>query len=291
MRTTMTLTPMLVVATAVALTGCTGSGLSSGSGSATSTASSAAKPASTSTPAGATAITGTVVVSAASSLKETFSTLATQFEKAHPGVKVTLNFGGSDTLASQITSGSPVDVFAAASPKTMAVVTGAKDAIGSPVNFAKNKLEIATPPKNPAKIATLADTTTRGGVQLVVCQATTPGAVRPRSRCTRERDWSPSRSASNRTSSPYSPRWRKEADAGMVYQTDVKAAGAKVKGVPFPQANKAIATYPIAAVTTGKNPATGAAFIPTCCPVRAARAQGGGIHCPVAASSPPHRDC
>lgn len=254
MRAKQSLMSLLALATTggLVLTGCGGSsssGAAATSAAATSTTASAAGP-----------ITGTVVVSAAASLRETFTTVAGQFEKAHPGVKVTLNFGGSDMLASQITSGSPVDVFAAASTKTMMTVTSAKDALGTPVNFAKNKLEIATPPSNPAKIATLADTT-KSGVKLVLCQATVPcGAAAVKAYAGARLVPKPV-SLEPDVKSVLTKVELKEADAGMVYQTDVQAAGAKVKGVPFPEAAKAIATYPIVGVSTGKNPATGAAFI------------------------------
>src|SRR5664279_4221136 len=92
---------------------------------------------------------GTIVVFAASSLKSTFTTLAANFEAANPGVKVVPSFGGSDTLAAQITQGAPVDVFATASTTTMATVTNAGDATGTPQVFAKNELEIAVAPSNP----------------------------------------------------------------------------------------------------------------------------------------------
>ena len=52
-----------------------------------------------------------------------------------------------------------------------------------------------------------------------------------------------------------------EADAGLVYRTDVKAAGAKVDGVDFPEAAKAVNSYPIAQVITGKNPNAGKEFV------------------------------
>ena len=71
-----------------------------------------------------------MTVFAAASLKESFTTLGKEFEKAHPGTKVTFSFGGSDSLAAGITGGAPADVFASASPKTMAIVTDKKDAAG-----------------------------------------------------------------------------------------------------------------------------------------------------------------
>lgn len=98
-------------------------------------------------------LSGTVTVFAAASLKESFTTLGKQFEEEHPGTKVTFSFGGSDSLAASITGGAPADVFASASPKTMAIVTDAGAASGTPATFVRNQLEIATLPGNPDKIA------------------------------------------------------------------------------------------------------------------------------------------
>lgn len=77
-------------------------------------------------------LSGSITVFAAASLQESFTILKADFEKAHPGTKVNFSFGGSDTLAAQITSGAPADVFAAASPKTMAIVTDKKDTATTP---------------------------------------------------------------------------------------------------------------------------------------------------------------
>ena len=114
-----------------------------------------------------------MTVFAAASLQESFTTLGKEFEKAHPGTKVTFSFGGSDTLAASITGGAPADVFAAASPKTMAIVTDAKDASGTPATFVRNQLEIATLPGNPEKIASLKDLT-KSGLKVVLCDKTVP---------------------------------------------------------------------------------------------------------------------
>lgn len=118
-------------------------------------------------------VTGTVTVFAAASLKESFTTLGKDFEKAHPGTKVTFSFGGSDTLAASITGGAPADVFAAASPKTMAIVTDKKDAATAPSTFVRNQLEIATLPGNPDKVASLKDLT-KSGLKVVLCDKTVP---------------------------------------------------------------------------------------------------------------------
>lgn len=98
-------------------------------------------------------LSGTVTVFAAASLKESFTALGKEFEKQHPGTEVTFSFGGSDSLAASITGGAPADVFAAASPKTMKIVTDAGDASGTPATFVRNQLEIVTLPGNPDKIS------------------------------------------------------------------------------------------------------------------------------------------
>jgi molybdate transport system substrate-binding protein len=222
------------------------------------TSSAAATHTASSAPA-ASGLSGTAVVFAASSLKATFTTLATNFEQANPGTKIVLSLGGSDTLAAQITAGAPVDVFAAASTATMATVTNAHDGVGTPVVFAKNLLEIAVPPSNPAHIASLADTA-KSGVKLALCEATAPcGAAAVKAY-----------TAGSITAHPvtFEPDVASvltqvelgEVDAGIVYQTDVKGAGAKVTGINFPEASSAINTYPIVVVTTGKNPTVGHAF-------------------------------
>lgn len=97
-------------------------------------------------------LSGSITVFAAASLQESFTILKADFEKAHPGTKVNFSFGGSDTLAAQITSGAPADVFAAASPKTMAIVTDKKDTATTPATFVRNQLEIATLPGKPPSL-------------------------------------------------------------------------------------------------------------------------------------------
>ena len=247
-----------VTAGALALTACGSSSSSKPAAQASTTT--APATAATGSSAATGAAMGTIVVSAASSLKDTFTQLAKQFEAAHPGTKVTLNFAGSDALAAQITGGAPVDVFAAASTKTMTTVTAAKDGLAAPVNFVKNELEIAVPPSNPAKITSFADTV-KPGVKLVLCAAAVPcGAAATKAYAAAKLTPKPV-SLEQDVKSVLTKVELNEADAGIVYQTDVLSAGDKVAGIAFPEAAQAIATYPIVGVTTGKNPTGGAAFI------------------------------
>jgi molybdate transport system substrate-binding protein len=208
----------------------------------------------------ASKLSGNVVVFAASSLKVTFTTLIADFETANPGLKVTPSYGGSDTLAAQITQGAPVDVFAAASTTTMGTVTTAGDAVGTPQVFAKNELEIAVAPNNPDHIATLADVT-KSGVKLAVCAAAVPcGAAAAKAFAAAGLTPHPVTLEQDVTS-VLTKLELGEVDAGIVYQTDVKSAGSKVVGVNFAEAASAINTYPIAVLKGAKNPTGAQAFV------------------------------
>lgn len=205
-------------------------------------------------------LSGTVTVFAAASLKATFTQLAKDFEAKNPGTKVTLSFAGSSDLVTQISQGAPADVFASADTKNMTKLADAKLLDGTAINFATNVLEIAVPPGNPASISSLADLA-KPGVKVVTCASQVPcGAATD----TVEK-------ASGITLSPVSEEssvtdvlgkvTSGEADAGLVYVTDVRGAGHKVKGIAFPESDKAVNTYPIATVSSSKNKELAEAFI------------------------------
>ena len=205
-------------------------------------------------------LSGTITVFGAASLKATFTKIAADFEAANPGTKVTLNFAGSSDLVTQITQGAPADVFASADTKNMTKLSDAKLIDGTASNFATNVLEIAVPPSNPASISSFADLA-KPGVKVVVCAPQVPcGAATE----TIEK-------ATGTTLTPVSEEssvtdvlgkvTSQEADAGLVYVTDVKTAGDKVKGIPFAESDKAVNTYPIAAVGASKNNDLAQAFI------------------------------
>ncbi|MEV6941789.1 molybdate ABC transporter substrate-binding protein [Streptomyces sp. NPDC051172] len=205
-------------------------------------------------------LSGTVTVFAAASLKESFTTLGKEFEKAHPGTKVTFSFGGSDTLAAQITGGAPADVFAAASPRTMKIVTSKGDAVGTPATFVRNQLEIATLPGNPDKVASLKDLT-KSSLKVVLCDKTVPcGAAAQKALDTSKLKLTPV-SYEQDVKSALNKVVLKEADAAVVYKTDVQAAGSKVQGVEFPESAGAINDYPITLLKDAPNAAAAKAFI------------------------------
>ncbi|MEU8718138.1 MULTISPECIES: molybdate ABC transporter substrate-binding protein [unclassified Streptomyces] len=205
-------------------------------------------------------LSGSITVFAAASLKESFTTLKADFEKAHPGTKVDFSFGGSDTLAAQITSGAPADVFAAASPKTMAIVTDKKDTATTPATFVRNQLEIATLPGNPDKVSSLKDLTD-SKLKVVLCDKTVPcGAAAQKALDASKLKLTPA-SYEEDVKSALNKVVLKEADAAVVYKTDVKAAGDKVEGVEFPESADAINDYPIALLKNAPNPELAKAFI------------------------------
>ncbi|WP_369247914.1 molybdate ABC transporter substrate-binding protein [Streptomyces sp. R41] len=225
-----------------------------------SSSDSSGKPDSSASAKDTSKLSGTVTVFAAASLKESFTALGKEFEKEHPGTKVTFSFGGSDTLAASITGGAPADVFAAASPKTMAIVTDKKDAATTPVTFVRNQLEIATLPGNPDKVASLKDLT-KSGLKVVLCDKTVPcGAAAQKALDAGSLKLTPV-SYEQDVKSALTKVELKEADAAVVYKTDVKAAGDKVEGVEFPESAKAINDYPIALLKDAPNAAAAKAFI------------------------------
>ncbi|MFE7929344.1 molybdate ABC transporter substrate-binding protein [Streptomyces sp. NPDC057456] len=205
-------------------------------------------------------LSGTVTVFAAASLKESFTTLGKEFEKAHPGTKVTFSFGGSDSLAASITGGAPADVFASASPKTMAIVTDAGDASGTPATFVRNQLEIATLAGNPDKISSLEDLT-KSSLKVVLCDKTVPcGAAAQKALDAGKLKLTPV-SYEQDVKAALTKVELKEADAAVVYKTDVHAAGDKVEGVEFPESADAINDYPIVQLKDAQNADAAKAFM------------------------------
>jgi len=225
---------------AVAIAGCSSSGGGS-SGSASSSS------------------TGSITVLAAASLTGSFTQLGRQFEAAHKGDTVKFSFGPSSGLAEQITSGAPADVFASAAPANMQQVVSAGDA-SSPKDFAKNTAEVAVPPDNPGKVKSVSDLAKKS-VKVALCQPQVPCGVvasevfknlgikvKP---VTLQPD----------VKSVLTQVETGNVDAGMVYVTDVQAAGSKVKGVTVPAGDNASTLYPIATINSSKHKSIAQAFV------------------------------
>ncbi len=212
-----------------------------------------------SAPASLAALSGSINVDAASSLTEAFGTIGTRFEKAHPGVTVKVKFGASSDLATQITQGDAVDVFASASPKNMATVVSASYA-RDPVNFASNTAEVAVPPNNPGRVTSVQDLA-KSGVKVAVCAPEVPcGALAEQVFANAKIAVKPVASEDN-VKATLAVVEAGEVDAGVVYVTDVRAADDKVKGIPIPAEINVSTEYPIAALTKSKNQAVAKAFV------------------------------
>ncbi|KES05969.1 molybdate-binding protein [Streptomyces toyocaensis] len=221
---------------------------------------SACSPSGSSSGPGAQDVSGTVTVFAAASLKESFTELGRRFEKEHPGVRVTFNFSGSDSLAAGINNGAPADVFAAASARTMKLVTDEGHTAGSPRTFVRNRLQIATEPGNPHRIDSLRDLSAPGR-KVVLCDRTVPCGAAARTALTAAGVELTPVSYEQDVKSALTKVELKEADAAVVYRTDVRAAGDKVEGVEFPESAEAVNDYPIARLENAPNPSGATAFV------------------------------
>jgi molybdate transport system substrate-binding protein len=240
-----------VALAAIAVAGCSSSSPGTASGSTRSAA-----PAASSSPA---AKTGTITVFAASSLKGTFTELGKQFEAAHPGDTVKFSFGASSALAEQINSGAPADVFASASPKNMDQVVTPGNA-SNPQNFARNVMEVAVPPSNPAKVTSVNDLA-KSSVKTALCQPQVPCGVVAAEVFKNAKITVKPVTLQPDVKSVLTQVELGNVDAGVVYVTDVQAAGSKVKGVTIPADVNASTLYPIAALTHSTEQSIAQAFV------------------------------
>ncbi|WP_439030543.1 molybdate ABC transporter substrate-binding protein [Gordonia terrae] len=201
--------------------------------------------------------TATLDVSAAASLKKTFTAIADEFEAGHRGVTVRLSFDGSSTLANQIEQGAPADVFASADEKNMRKLG---DLAVDPEIFATNTLLIVTAPGNPENIRSFADLN-KPGVTTVVCQPAQPcgtatDEVEKRTGVTLD-----AVSEEQSVSAVLTKVTTGQADAGVVYVTDARAAGNKVATVSDPAFAAVLNSYPIATVRDADGARLGAQFV------------------------------
>ncbi len=215
---------------------------------------------------------GTITVFAAASLREAFEAAAADFTKK-TGTAVTFDFGGSDTLATQILQAAPASVFASANEVQMKKVADAALLAAPAKTFARNRLVVITPSSNPGNVRALADLA-RPGVKVVLAASTVPVGAYARASLAKM-------NGRERYAGDFGARVEKnvvsneldvkavatkialgEADAGIVYATDVTPSiAAKVRIVPLPPAAAVDATYPIAALASAPDPAAARAFV------------------------------
>lgn len=202
----------------------------------------------------------TLTVFAAASLTDTFTELGSTFEADNPSVTVSFNFAGSSDLVAQIQDGAPADVFASADTKNMDKAVDGDVVADEPVLFATNTLMIATPPENPANIKTFADLATPG-VKLVVCAPQVPcGTAAVAVAQSAGETLSPVSEEQSVTDVLGKVR-SGDADAGLVYVTDVASAGGGVLGIEFPEASGHVNEYPVVGIKHSEHVDVAHAFI------------------------------
>lgn len=204
-------------------------------------------------------LTGSLTVFAAASLTEAFNDTKTALQSAHPGLSITYSFAGSQTLVTQIQNGAPADVIATADQATMQKLVDAA-LVTAPVTFARNKLEIVVAPNNPKGIAGLADLA-RGDLNVVIADSSVPAGKYGKQALQTAGVTVHPVSQPLDVKAVLTAVEEGNADAGIVYVTDVTAAGAKVSGVTIPDAQNVVASYPIAVVRASHNSATAQGFV------------------------------
>jgi len=203
---------------------------------------------------------GTITVFAASSLTDAFRGVGDELTGRYPGAHFIFNYGSSSTLATQIINGAPADVFASADDPSMKKVADAGLVQGSASVFAGNRLQIAVAPGNPKAIASLADLARRDLVVVLAAPSVPAGryaldalgkagvALVPASQ---ELDV---RAVLNKVALG-------EADAGIVYVTDVMSAMGRVAGVDIPEQHQVVARYPVATLRDSRKGPLSSLFV------------------------------
>jgi molybdate transport system substrate-binding protein len=227
LRSRIRLTAVLAVA-ALALAAC-GGGDDSGGGSSAASASE-------------------IKVFAAASLTAAFTKLGDDFSAANGGTKVTFNFAGSQALATQIQQAAPADVFASADIPNMGKV---KDLVNTPRNFASNLLAIVVEKGNPKDVKGLEDLASPD-LKVVLAAEEVPAGKYARQLLDQAGVSVTPVSQEDNVKAVVTKVSLGEADAGIVYVTDVSAGGDKVEGVDIPEDQNVVATYPIATVKASK---------------------------------------
>jgi molybdate transport system substrate-binding protein len=203
---------------------------------------------------------GEITVFAASSLTESFDAIAKQFEKKYPDVTVKFNYDASSNLATQINQGAPADVFASADQDNLQKTIDAGTVTPPPVVFAKNRLEIAVEKGNPKKIKGLADLQ-KSGLVVVLCADQVPcGKYAAESLAKAGVSISPASKEEN-AKATLSKVSIGEADASIVYVTDVKASKGTASGVTIADRQNVIATYPMGVVKESQNARAAKAWV------------------------------
>jgi molybdate transport system substrate-binding protein len=216
----------------------------------------AAQPAASSTPQ----YSGSLSVLAAASLTQAYTKIGTQLHAKYPSLDVKFSFAGSPTLVAQIQQGAPADVFAAADQANMQKVVTGGFALTAPTVFAHNKLEIAVQAGNPKHISSVSDLT-NSAVKVDVCAPGVPCGTYATTVFGKAGVKVTPVSQEQDVKSVLTKVGLGEADAGIVYVTDVKSAGSQVQGVVIPDTQNVVAEYPLVELKATQNDAAAKAFV------------------------------
>jgi molybdate transport system substrate-binding protein len=208
----------------------------------------------------AEAVPKPVLVFAASSLADAFAALGVAFAVAHAPASAEQNFAGSPALVAQIESGAPAEVIATADPLSMERLERAGLLASPPAVFARNRLEIVVEPGNPKGVKDLADLA-RPDLLVILAAESVPAGRYAREALRAAGVAVAPRSLEENVKAVLNKVALGEADAGIVYATDVRAAGERVSGVVIPDAQNAVAAYPIALVKRSDLRADARAFV------------------------------
>jgi molybdate transport system substrate-binding protein len=185
-----------------------------------------------------------IKVFAAASLTAAFTELGQRYTSANGGTKVSFSFAGSQALATQIQQSAPADVFASADLADMDKV---EDLVGTPKSFASNLLAIVVEKGNPKGVKGL-DDLGDGGLKVVLAAEEVPAGKYAKQLLDKAGVSVTPVSREDNVKAVVTKVSLGEADAGIVYVTDVSAGGDKVEGVDIPETENVTATYPIATV-------------------------------------------
>jgi molybdate transport system substrate-binding protein len=203
----------------------------------------------------------TITVSAAASLSKAYTELGKQFEKTNPSVRVRFNFASTSSLVSQIQSGAPTDVFAAADLTSFDKLLASGNVVKSPKVFARNSMQLIVKRSNPLGISSVTDLAKASVVSL--CAKTVPcgvyaatvlsryGVVIAESKTTRGVDATATLNAVSTG----------DADAAIVYATDALSAKKSVSIISIPVGKNVTAMYGIGTIRGSKNSKQAEAFV------------------------------
>lgn len=201
-----------------------------------------------------------LTVYAAASLTASFEELAERFEAANDGVSVELAFAGSSDLVAQITSGAPADVFASADQANMDKLTAEGLEGSEPEVFATNTLQIAVPPDNPGEVSDLADLSEED-LAVVLCAPEVPCGAAALALAEAAGTTLAPDSEEQSVADVLGKVRTGEADAGLVYVTDVIAAAGEVLGIDVPESDAVVNDYPIVTLADSDQAELAQAFV------------------------------